>query len=491
MPVFALLIAAGAVWPLEVAAQSNVEDPRGALVKQQGALKSAQDKAGALELDVSALRRERERMNAQLLETADRIQKSEEKMTAIEARLGELQEQEKIVRGSLEQRYGQIAQLLGSLQRMGRNPPPVMITRREDALAMVRSAMLLASAFPGLRAKAVALSNRLNELVRVLTDIRTEGDKLKAETQRLSDARVRLSGLMTEKKQSIAERQSELSQVRQSAAEISQKVNSLNELIGRLDEETKKNAKLAEYNAKLAREQAAEDARQATKRESEQAIAVLTPELRPGQPVSAGEPPAGEPGDNVALRPRLPIEADPELLDKSPRQGETQVAILAPSPSAFGAAGAGRIEPAIPFRRAKGRLPTPTRGQRVLSFGEKTRYGGKSKGIVFQTRKAAQITSPCDGWVVYAGEFRSYGQLLIINAGGGYHVLLAGMSRMDVQPGQFVLAAEPVGTMSDAVTSVQREAGENSPVLYVEFRKDGQPIDPDPWWVAGLQKVQG
>lgn len=487
-----MMVLACGVWADKSFAQSNVEDPRGALLKQQGALKSAQEKAGALELDVNALRRERERLNAQLLETADRIQKSEEKMTSIEARLGELQEQEKIVRGSLEQRYGQIAQLLGSLQRMGRNPPPVMITRREDALAMVRSAMLLASAFPGLRAKAVALSNRLNELVRVLTDIRTEGDKLKAETQRLSDARVRLSGLMSEKKQSIAERQSELSQVRQSAAEISQKVNSLNELIGRLDEETRRNAKLAEYNARLAREQAAEDARKAAIREGEQSVAVLSPEAAPGQPVASGQTDGSSPpGDNVALRPRLPIESDPELLDKSSPQGETQVAILAPSPSAFGAAGAGRIEPAIPFHKAKGRLPAPTRGQRVLSFGEKTRYGGKSKGIVFQTRKSAQITSPCDGWVVYAGEFRSYGQLLIINAGGGYHVLLAGMSRMDVQPGQFVLAAEPVGTMSDAVTSVQREAGENSPVLYVEFRKDGQPIDPDPWWVAGLQKVQG
>jgi septal ring factor EnvC (AmiA/AmiB activator) len=103
------------------------------------------------------------------------------------------------------------------------------------------------------------------------------------------------------------------------------------------------------------------------------------------------------------------------------------------------------------------------------------------------------VTSPCDGWIVYAGEFRSYGQLLIINAGGGYHVLLAGLSQIDVQPGQFVLAAEPVGTMNGWSTSTQAQpaAVTNAPVLYVEFRKDGSPIDPDPWWVAGHQKVQG
>jgi septal ring factor EnvC (AmiA/AmiB activator) len=158
----------------------------------------------------------------------------------------------------------------------------------------------------------------------------------------------------------------------------------------------------------------------------------------------------------------------------------------------------GRIKPAIAFNVAKGKLPMPAQGRRVLSFGEKTQYGGQSKGLVLETRHNAQVTSPCDGWIVYAGEFRSYGQLLIINAGGGYHVLVAGLSQIDVQPGQFVLAAEPVGTMSGVPrtaqittqVSAQDSAQTSSPVLYVEFRKDGQPIDPDPWWVAGHQKVQ-
>jgi septal ring factor EnvC (AmiA/AmiB activator) len=118
---------------------------------------------------------------------------------------------------------------------------------------------------------------------------------------------------------------------------------------------------------------------------------------------------------------------------------------------------------------------------------------------VLETRHTAQITSPCDGWIVYAGEFRSYGQLLIINAGGGYHVLLAGLSQITAQPGQFVLAAEPVGTMSGAPKPTQKATRTDAPVLYVEFRKDGRPIDPDPWWAAdhtraqgnGHQKVQG
>ena len=158
----------------------------------------------------------------------------------------------------------------------------------------------------------------------------------------------------------------------------------------------------------------------------------------------------------------------------------------------------------MPFEKAKARLPLPAHGRRVLAFGEKTQYGSQSKGIVLETRQRAQVTAPCDGWVVYAGEFRSYGQLLIINAGGGYHVLLAGLSQIDVQPGQFVLAAEPVGTMSGGVTKAQNSRQQSksedrsedkdrntAPVLYVEFRKNGRPINPDPWWVESHQKVQG
>jgi murein hydrolase activator len=127
----------------------------------------------------------------------------------------------------------------------------------------------------------------------------------------------------------------------------------------------------------------------------------------------------------------------------------------------------------------------------VLSFGEKTQYGATSKGMVLETRQGAQVTSPCDGWVVYAGDFRSYGKLLIINAGGGYHILVAGLSQIDAQPGQFVLAAEPVGTMSSAASRDEGSAQSGAPVLYIEFRKDGEPINPDPWWVENHQKAQG
>src|SRR5258708_10057667 len=104
-----------------------------------------------------------------------------------------------------------------------------------------------------------------------------------------------------------------------------------------------------------------------------------------------------------------------------------------------------------------------------------------------------QITAPCDGWVVYAGPFRNYGQLLILNAGGGYHVLLAGMERISVDLGQFVVTGEPVAVMGDgAQSAVDKAGGVSQPVLYVELRQDGVPVDPGrSWAVYAGQKVRG
>ena len=153
----------------------------------------------------------------------------------------------------------------------------------------------------------------------------------------------------------------------------------------------------------------------------------------------------------------------------------------------------GRLSPAIAFASAKKSLPLPLNGVRIREFGMPDGLGGTEKGLSVASRAGAQVTAPCDGWVVYAGPFRSYGQLLILNAGGGYHVLLAGMERISVDLGQFVLTGEPVAIMGGGPQSAAAVAtGSNQPILYIEFRKDGAPVDPSPWWAANdSEKVRG
>jgi septal ring factor EnvC (AmiA/AmiB activator) len=153
----------------------------------------------------------------------------------------------------------------------------------------------------------------------------------------------------------------------------------------------------------------------------------------------------------------------------------------------------GRLAPAIAFATAKGRLPLPVNGVRIKEFGAADGVGGTEKGLTVAARPGAQITAPCDGWVVYAGPFRNYGQLLILNAGSGYHVLLAGMDRISVDLGQFVVTGEPVALMGVGASQLPAApASSRQSVLYVEFRKDGTPVDPSPWWATSEgEKVRG
>ncbi len=153
----------------------------------------------------------------------------------------------------------------------------------------------------------------------------------------------------------------------------------------------------------------------------------------------------------------------------------------------------GRLAPAAAFAALRGQVPLPVNGAKIKEYGAPDGLGGAEKGLSIATRAGAQITTPCDGWVVYAGPFRSYGQLLILNAGGGYHILLAGMERISVDLGQFVLTGEPVAIMGGgSQIAAILATGSSQPVLYVEFRKDGVPVDPGPWWAANEgEKVRG
>jgi septal ring factor EnvC (AmiA/AmiB activator) len=411
--------------PLQALAQGALspEEARRRLEADKGRLDTTERRSKELQADLDKLAAERERINARLVETGKLIQQHEVQLGLIESKLGELDIRERQLRGTLAQRHGAISALLAALQRMGRNPPPVMITRREDALTMVRSAMLLSSAFPELRVQAEGLAKELVDLSQVIKSGRAEREKLTAEKVRHDEARVRLAALQDEKRRSSAQQQTELNSVRQEVARIARNVEEMTDFLKRLDKELAGRV--------------------------------------PSPPAAAG----AEPGDSKAA------------------------AVLAPSGHRVAMATPDRIKPNIPFDQAKGTLQLPTQGKRILSFSQKTPFGTQSKGIGIQTRYGGTVVSPCDGLIVYAGEFRTYGQLLIISPGGGYHVLLAGLSQIDVQVGQSVLMGEPVGVMSSAVKS--QAAQDSGPVLTVEFRKDQRPIDPDPWWSDGARKVQG
>jgi septal ring factor EnvC (AmiA/AmiB activator) len=146
-----------------------------------------------------------------------------------------------------------------------------------------------------------------------------------------------------------------------------------------------------------------------------------------------------------------------------------------------------------PFSSMTRQVALPVSGRFARHFGDDDGNGGVMHGDTVTTQSGAIVTAPSDGDVLYAGPFRSYGQLLILNAGDGYHVVLAGMGRISVAPGQSVLAGEPVGAMGEAEAENAAGSGNGkaAPELYIEFRKDGKPVDPAPWWSVRMSGRTG
>ncbi len=387
------------------------------------ALRAAQRKALASETElrreIEAVGADRRKLNAQLIETAARIRAIENRISAAEARVRPLDDSERAMLKSLDERRAVIAEVLAALQRIGRRPPPAIIVRPEDALASVRTAIMLGAVLPEMRYQAEVVANDLAELARIRKEIAEERASLAKDLSAIARDQLRLALLVQQRQAQQKQVEKALSAARERAVALARQADNLNELIAKL----------------------------------EQSVGRQTP-IQPPAPAA----PTGDAKSSLAAL-------------KDP----------------------GRMSPAIAFVSAKGKLPLPVNGVRLREFGAPDGYGGNERGLSLSTRAGAQVTAPCDGWVVYSGPFRNYGQLLILNAGGGYHVLLAGMERISVDLGQFVLTGEPVAVMGGGPRAASAiPTGSSQPVLYVEFRKDGTPVDPGPWWAASEgEKVRG
>jgi murein hydrolase activator len=148
--------------------------------------------------------------------------------------------------------------------------------------------------------------------------------------------------------------------------------------------------------------------------------------------------------------------------------------------------------PSMAFAKAQGQIAYPAQGRLIRLYGEESGLGGTLDGIVIATAKQAQVTSPAAGKVEFAGKFRSYGQMVIINPGDGYLVLLAGLEQTHASIGQSVKAGEPVGLMGNKPGQMALSNGLTNlttPVLYVEFRHNGDPVDSAPWWIGHRQEA--
>ncbi len=376
------------------------------------------ERLAKLAADIAAVKKDHASITAALIQSAMTEQKLGQDIEDIGAKLEGLKGQQQKIRASLVARRDVLAEVLGALQRMGLNPPPAILVKPEDALSSVRSAILLGAVVPELRQQTDSLLADLKEQTRVTASIEAERARLTDAVGEQTAEKKRLGMLLEAKQKLEADTQAQMAAEQQRSEQLAAKASSLKDLIASLEAQADKTRKAADA-AKAA---------------------------------SAGD--GKTDGDTTASLASLPVPEGNQLTATAP------------------------------FSALQGQIALPVTGRIKRRFGADDGNGAVMLGDMLATQSGAIVTAPADGNVLYAGPFRSYGQLLILNAGDGYHVVLAGMSRISVVTGQSVLAGEPVGAMGEArvaSTSVSKN-GNATPELYVEFRKDGKPVDPAPWW---------
>lgn len=374
--------------------------------------KSAQDRIAA---EIAEALREQDEVAAKLVGISQKIQGQEAAITASEADVLRLNQEQVLLMASLGEKQDVLSELLAGLQRLEQNPPPALVVEPHDVLAALRGAMMFGTVVPELRAEAGRLVAELARLDELRESIKTRKQELGEDIVRLQTSRGDLAGLIRQKKELVERGNADLQAERKRSRELAAKAKNLKQLMASLAEQRK----IAE----------AERARKAAAEEKERK-----------------------------------------------RQEELQ------------------RRPRMEFAEARGRLSYPAQGTILRRFGEPDGLGGELQGMAIATRTSAQVIAPADGEVEFAGPFRSYGQVVILNPGGGYRLLLAGMDNVTAATGEFLRAGEPVGSMGAGPTSITLLGDvvqDGRPVLYIEFRNSTDAIDSGPWWIGGMKEARG
>ena len=424
--VAALITAAAMLWPGIAAAESaDLKQIEHELQKDRGRASELERQADDLKLEIQAL-------TAESISAARAAQRQESEITALEGRLSDLEAREADLVARLEGRRRQLTGVVAALQRLALRPTETLALAPGNAVDTARSALLLKVAIPEVEARAATLREELASLHAIRADIERRHDELRAATAALSDERDRLRGLLDRKAALREKAAAESEALRARAAKLAGQAQTLRELM------------------------------QSFERHAREAAAARA---------AIPEPPAESAAETPAKAPTSGAAAEGETPDAGAAESASaQVALARPD----------NIR-AFPDSRASLRMPAV--GRIIGRYGQVRGDADTSKGIVIAARPLAQVVAPYDGQVVYAGPFRSYGLILIIEHGGRYHTLLAGLDRIDAVVGQWVLAGEPVGVLGPSQNGMAE--------LYLELRRAGQPINPLPWLATTGDKVQG
>ncbi|MDZ7712080.1 MAG: peptidoglycan DD-metalloendopeptidase family protein [Rhodovibrio sp.] len=473
-------------------AQDGGDTPSGTSLESiEEKAQERREQARELKEKAATLSEQARSLKAKSVTTARRIQELERELTDIEDTLATLEAERRRKRRQLDDRQGQLAQTLAALQRIAVLPPEALAVAPASPLEIVRSANLLQVAVPEIERRARSLKREIADLRQLSREITDQRARLRDTARDLEQERTELEQLAARKRDLRADAIARSETAAEEAEKLAERAQDMRELMAEL--------------------QAQREAREAAMRRRQQ-DAAPTPQTKPAPPSQSAErrtAPSEKPApETQAPETQAPETQAPETQAPETQAQETQTAARTPPDASTGdtrssdtatSGGNARLDRPADIRAFPDRqnsLTVPAAGRIVTRYGERMqRAGGRvsAQGIEIVTRPGAQVVAPYDGKVVYAGPFRGYGRILIIEHGGRYHSLLAGLERIDAVVGQWVLAGEPVGVMAgggEADGQGTPSAG-RTPKLYVELRRTGQPINPLPWLAQTGDKVRG
>ena len=403
------LAAVSQVWAATVS-KSELEKVEQQVEAQSLEHKKLQAQATQIILELTSVSQE-------MIKAAKQIQNNEDKLSRMEVQLDKLKEELAKAEEGFTAEDDNLIKTLSALQNLALKPTEALFVQPLTPVEIIRSAMLLRETVPYLEENAERIRKELEAIERKKNLVEKQYQQISKQKLVLEREHERMKLLVQRKSKIRNAVEIKSEQAKRNVDKLASQANDLRDLLGKLEQQRLEKQRREEEQRRIA-EAKAEEARRLAEREA---------------------------------------------AEKKVKQ--TQTADLIKSPPAFinGTSGS--------FAKAKGKLPLPARGQIVTAYGEQKVKGVISKGILIKTRPQAQVISPFDGTVIFAGPFRGYGNLIIIEHGEGYLSLLAGLNNFDAELGQLLLAGEPVGQMPN----------DSDAKLYVELRKNNQPIDPMAW----------
>ena len=354
------------------------------------------------------------RISKDMIASAKQIQNSEEKISRMESELETLRADLKKAEENFVVEDDNLIKTLSALQNLALKPTEALFVQPLTPVEIIRSAMLLREAVPYLQENAARIREDLEKIEAQKNLVEKQVARIIRQKKILEKEHEQMKALVQRKSKIRNAVEIKSVKAKKKVEQLASQANDLRDLLNKLEKQRQEKLRRQEEERRRLAELKAEARRAAeeTKKLEEKQRADL-------------------------------IKFKPEVINEV---GEN-------------------------FVKAKGHLLRPARGPVVTAYGEQMSKGVTSKGIIIKTRSQAQVISPYDGTVIFAGPFRGYGNLIIIEHGQGYLSLLAGLEEVDCELGQMLLAGEPVGQMP--------ESGDAR--LYVELRKDNHPVNPLTW----------